>query len=198
MMAPMNADNKPEWAEARALYGQGKSARQIAHGLALPIAKINQRAMSEHWPAPPPPDWRVIRSAWESGQTDRALAQRYGVSASGLQKRRRREGWSRHHERGIDALRRAVRTLEAALDNADLADTVLTTRLATALSMAAGRLRDAEKQLYGHGQNEAGNELAQNLEGENEALREQMTTMLMRLAGEEEPEDEGAGKENPA
>jgi len=181
MMAPMNAANKSEWAEARALYGQGKTARQIAHALGLPIAKINQRSMSEHWPAPPPPDWQAIRNQWEAGKSVRVLAIQFGVSEGTVRKRRTRESWQRGTARGIDALRLAVRTLEEAMEHADLGDTVATTRLAAALSMAAGRLREAEKQIFDT--NPSGRDLndAFGTEGEDEAMREHMLEMLVRL-----------------
>ncbi len=192
MMAPMNTDNKPEWAEARALYGQGKTARQIAYALGLPIARITHRAVAEHWPAPPPPDWQAIRHQWEAGQPVRVLATQFGVSETTLRKRRTRENWQRGTARGIDALRLAVRTLEEAMEHADLGDTVVTTRLAAALSMAAGRLREAEKQIFDA--NQPGRDLndVYGTEGEDEAMREQMMEMLVRLN-----ENPGEEKEGP-
>jgi hypothetical protein len=98
-----------------------------------------------------------------------------------------REGWQRGQSRGIDALRRAVGILETAMDQADMGDTALITRLAAALSMAAGRLRDAEKL-----------ETAKNTpfdepfstEGEDEAARAEVSHMLLQLAGSVENEEE--------
>ncbi len=175
-----------KWAEARTLYGQGKTTRQIAHALDLPVAEMTRRALVEHWPAPPPPDWSAIRDAWEAGKPMTALAAHFGVSAATLRKRRVREDWQRSHARGIDALRLAVRTLEDTLDRIDPADTVATTRLAAALSMAAGRLRDAEKQILEKPRQRTDLDEALGLDGEDEMFREQMTQMLMRLAGGEE------------
>jgi len=189
MMAPMNAEHKSEWAEARALYGQGKTARQIAYALGLPIAKITSRAAAEHWPAPPPPDWQAIRNQWEAGKPVRVLAMQFGVSETTVRKRRMRENWQRGTARGIDALRLAVRTLEEAMEHADLGDTVITTRLAAALSMAAGRLREAEKQLFeSAGSGRDLNDIY-GTEGEDEAMREQMMEMLVRLSENAEKEE---------
>ncbi len=175
------------WQQARILYAEGRTARQIAHITSLLPSAITTRATQERWPAPKPPDWDSIRDAWEAGKPDRALATEYGVSASALRKRRLREHWSRTNARGIDALRRAVSILEEALDHTDVSDTVVTTRLAAALSMAAGRLRDAEKQQSAKVQSQRGNDDIHDFEGEDDSLREHMTDMLLRLAeGEEE------------
>jgi hypothetical protein len=102
-----------------------------------------------------------------------------------------REGWQRGQSRGIDALRRAVGILETAMDQADMGDTALITRLAAALSMAAGRLRDAEKL-----------ETAKNTpfdepfstEGEDEAARAEVLAMLTQLAGSVEEGEEVEAK----
>lgn len=81
-------------------------------------------------------------------------------------------------------MRLAVRTLEDALELTDIGDPVTTSRLAAALSMAAGRLRDAE-----NSQPDKASASSGEPEGENDAMREQMADMLMRLTGEEEGED---------
>ncbi len=183
---PDTQEEKILWQQARTLYVQGQTPRQIAHITAIRPSIIVSRAARERWPAPPPPDWEAIRKAWEAGQPDRVLVLQYSISASGLRKRRTRENWSRTSTRGIDALRRAVSTLEEALDQADMGDTVVTTRLAAALSMAAGRLRDAEKQQAEKQKSHRGNDDIYDFEGEDESLREHMTEMLMRLAETEE------------
>ena len=172
------------WHDARIAYAAGRSARQIAHATGLLPSQISARANAENWPAPPPPDWAAMRKAWCNGEPASAIARRCGVSVFTVRKRCRRENWSRVQTSGLAALRRAVAALEQAMDGCDDADPVSLSRLAAALSMAAGRLSRVEKSRDGGGDDKDASAGAPG--AEDEAMRAQISTLLMRLAGEEE------------
>lgn len=185
------AKNAAIWDLVRSLYTDGRTPRQIAHKTGLLPSAIAARAALEDWPAPPPIDWQCVRDAWEGGKSDRAVALQYGLSAATVRKRRGRENWSRCSARGIDALRRAVNALSEALDQTPLDDTVATSRLATALSMAAGRLRVAEKHLLGKSSGKTDAKDALDMDTETEAMREQLLANLNRLAKPEAESPKG-------
>lgn len=182
----MTDDDKSLWVQARALYAQGLTPRQIAYRLNLPITMVTQRSKKEDWPAPPPPDWQAIRNVWEGGQSVRMLAKQFKISENRIRKRQTKEGWQRGLARGVEALRLSVRTLEDTMQQTDPGDATAIARLAAALSMAAGRLRDAEKQIVEKNQPIIEPESGFGPEGEEEILREQMMTMLLRLSEDED------------
>jgi transposase len=184
----MNDDDDSHWVQARALFAQGLTTRQIAHRLDLPIITVTKRAKNEDWPEPPPPDWQAIRNVWEGGQSVRMLAKQFKISENRIRKRQIKEEWQRGLARGVEALRLSVRTLEETMKQTDPGDATAIARLAAALSMAASRLRDAEKQITEKAQAEVEKESGFGPEGEEEVLREQMMAMLLRLSEDEPPE----------
>ena len=184
----MTDDDDSLWRQARALYAQGLTPRQISYRLDLPSTIIIKRARDENWPEPPPPDWQAIRNAWEGGQSVRMLAKQFKISENRIRKRQIKEDWQRGLARGVEALRLSVRTLEETMKQTDPGDTTAIARLAGALSMAAGRLRDAEKQITEKNQSKGEEQSGFDPEGEEETLREQMMSMLLRLS-EDEPSE---------
>ena len=137
-------NHQDNFAEARRLYGLGFSPRQIAARLDLLPSVVKQHAAAGNWPAGQATDWQQLRQRFEQGEDITDIAANTIVSKSTLQKRKLRENWNRVKITGIDALRRSVSALQSALANAPEDDPVLTTRISTALSMAAGRLSRAE------------------------------------------------------
>ncbi len=92
------------------------------------------------------PDWQMIREDWESGMRNITCAQKHGISVSTLYRHRIQGSWQRGGVSGLEAQRRAVQTLCTALEEAYKAgDQASISRLASALSMAAGRLTSAHE-----------------------------------------------------
>ncbi len=176
------------WTVARDAFAQGRTVRQIVHITGLSEAQLNARVRAERWSGPPPPDWRAIREAWESGLSASAVARRHAVCADTVRKRARRQNWQRTQASGLAALRRAVGALEQALAQCDAADPLSTARLAAALSMAAGRLSRAEKQRLALVPQSA--EPGSDPGAEDEAMRALAITMLSRMGGLDEEDDE--------
>ncbi|MBL1431390.1 MAG: hypothetical protein COA60_007785 [Robiginitomaculum sp.] len=133
--------------EARRLYSLGFSFRQIAAKLGILPSLIKAEANNNNWQAGQAPNWKQLRKRFEQGEDIVDIASNTIVSLSTLQKRKLRENWSRVTITGLDALRRSVSALQTALDSTPEDDPVLTTRISTALSMAAARLSRAEKGL---------------------------------------------------
>ena len=134
-------------AKARSLFEQGYTFRQIARQTDQLPSVIKEYAQQHNWVAGTATDWAQLRTRFECGEDLVSIAKSCTVSLATLRKRKKRENWSREQTRGIDALRRAVASLESALHSAPAEDAVLTMRISTALSMAAGRLSRAEKGL---------------------------------------------------
>ncbi len=179
-------DPAGNWQWARAALARGHTVRQIAQATGLEATQIETRIQKEHWPAPPPPDWLAVRQDWESGLSISTVARRHGMCADTVRKRRRKQNWQRHKPSGLDALRRAVKTLEQALDQCDAADPVSTARLAAALSMAAGRLSRAEKQRLNL--RPPGDDSGDDFAAQDESFRTQAIALLCRLGGAEAEE----------
>ncbi len=130
--------------EAKRLFEAGLTPRQIARQLDILPSRIKRAAEQQNWQGAVPTDWVHIRQQFEQGARQCDLAKQHRVSLSTLGQKARREKWSRITTTGLDALRRSVAALETALAEAPENDPVLTMRISTALSMAAGRLARAE------------------------------------------------------
>jgi len=138
-----NLDTKLE--TAGHLYALGTTVRRIATLTGLAPDMIKAQAAAESWLAGPKPNWPALRHRFAQGETLADIAKSTNISISTLQKRKRRENWIANPTQGLDALRRSVAALEAALLAAPNDDPMLTTRISTALSMAALRLSRAEQ-----------------------------------------------------
>lgn len=136
--------SKTDFLQARNLFEAGLSPRRIAAKLNILPSVIKRQAEQQGWQAGPPANWQQIRREFEQGCSQSELARKHSISISTLRHKSRRENWSRNPVTGLEALRRAVGALENALENAGPADPILTTRISTALSMAAGRLSRVE------------------------------------------------------
>ncbi len=134
----------PDFTESRRLFALGYTARQIAVQVDLLPSIITAAALEHNWPCLARPDWNKIRARYEAGEDIMDIVQHTTISLSTLRKRKRRENWTRSSISGLAALRAAVTALEATLAATCEDDPVLTIRVGTALSMAAGRLSRAE------------------------------------------------------
>ncbi|MBL4617658.1 MAG: hypothetical protein JKY46_08160 [Robiginitomaculum sp.] len=136
-----------DFTQARHLFALGLSYRQIARKLDVLPSVIKAQALQQQWPTGTQTNWRQLRARFERGENITDIANSCTVSLSTLRKRKRRENWSQVTITGLDALRRSVSALQTALDSTPEDDPVLTTRISTALSMAAARLSRSEKGL---------------------------------------------------
>ncbi|VAW00808.1 hypothetical protein MNBD_ALPHA06-1997 [hydrothermal vent metagenome] len=136
-------DTSPDFTEARRLFELGYSPRQIAKKVDILPSLIRARALQENWSSANVPNWEELRQRYEQGEELVMIARNCTVSLYTLRKRKMREKWNRDTT-GLGALRRSVTALQVALTKTDPQDTVQITKISAALSMAAGRLSQAE------------------------------------------------------
>lgn len=175
--------------EAKRLFEAGLSPRQIARQLDILPSRIKRQAEQQNWQGAAPTDWVRIRQRFEQGARHCDLAREHRVSLSTLGQKARREKWSRITTTGLDALRRSVVALETALAEAPENDPVLTMRISTALSMAAGRLARAEQ----NGGKLAPPDEPDEFESQEAADNQFALAEFSRLLGEWRPADGEAG-----
>jgi len=173
----------PDFTLARTLFEQGYSPRMIARRTDILPSLIKAQAIAQHWQPGPALDWTQLRHQFERGMDLVEIAQTCIVSLSTLRKRSRREKWSRNVTSGLDALRKSVQALELALAAAPADDPILTTRISTALSMAAGRLSRAET-------GGKGSDLADEPETQTDPEEEESRFELTRLLQDWRRDDE--------